>query len=338
MNLRIYYISEGKPLGWDDRAGAHGLIWDAINSVDSQYLVENYVQAWWGNYKPNVPIYRDNNLRPGDVFFIDPENDKALFTLKKADVKKSSIARAIETLLPAEFDPGQDLYVLPSGEPLDIEPLKRLGFNAWQGWGLFNINISLPDWLYWLVGGAAAYKSLSSGSLVGKLGWGAVSTVTLGNLYNKKNAVGEIGAMKKHRYIPVYTERPREGKRGKSNLGFAKDKSGVYLIKENGKIVYVGQSQNNLYRTITRHFQDWNDRRSPDRVTYRYKMDRNRYTVRIVFVSPSRALKLEEMLIKRHRPRDNAAKLHEIESFTPTKGMENVLEEYEESYTDEVPF
>ena len=100
----------------------------------------------------------------------------------------------------------------------------------------------------------------------------------------------------------------------------------------------MGQSQNNLYRTITRHFQDWNDSKSPDRITYRYRMARNRYTVRIVFVSPSRALKLEEMLIRKHRPRDNAAKLNEIESFVPTSSQENVLEEYEESYTDEVPF
>jgi hypothetical protein len=149
-----------------------------------------------------------------------------------------------------------------------------------------------------------------------------------------------VGKMHAHRFRPVYRQLPTGSKRGVFNIGFAKGKSGVYIIKEDGKTVYVGQSQTNLYRTITRHFQDWNDRRSPDRITYRHGLRRHRYTVRVVFVSPARAMKLETMLIKKHRPRDNAAKLNEIDGFyDPTPGEQAVLEEYNgQSYDDIVPF
>ena len=45
------------------------------------------------------------------------------------------------------------------------------------------------------------------------------------------------------------------------------------------------------------------------------------------------------MLIKKYKPRDNAAKLNEIESFyKPTPGEQKVMEEYKEVYFDEVPF
>ena len=46
-----------------------------------------------------------------------------------------------------------------------------------------------------------------------------------------------------------------------------KDKTGVYLIKQDSKIVYVGYSIGSLYKTIYRHFQDWNDK-AQDRKVY----------------------------------------------------------------------
>jgi hypothetical protein len=59
--------------------------------------------------------------------------------------------------------------------------------------------------------------------------------------------------MKKTRYKEPYN------KYGKTNFGFTENKSGVYLIKSKrtNKIVYVGYSASNLYKTMYRHFQSW---------------------------------------------------------------------------------
>lgn len=140
------------------------------------------------------------------------------------------------------------------------------------------------------------------------------------------------------RFTPVYKELPSYDSPGVTNIGFTQNKSGTYIIKEDGEIVYVGQSQNNLYRTILRHFQQWNDAQSPDRITYKNSLHRHRYTVRIIFASPTRALKLEEALIRKYRPRDNAGKLFMIEP-TPRQeaAQEAILEEYEAAEYDYPP-
>ena len=78
--------------------------------------------------------------------------------------------------------------------------------------------------------------------------------------------------------------------------------TGVYLIKMKGpgKVVYIGYSASNLYKTIYRHFQEWNDVR--ERIVYA----KVGYLVRILFCSKTQALRLERYLINKYRPRDNA--------------------------------
>lgn len=53
--------------------------------------------------------------------------------------------------------------------------------------------------------------------------------------------------MKVFKFIPPYNNK------GKSNFRTAVNQSGIYLIKENGKLVYVGKSGYNLYKTMHRH-------------------------------------------------------------------------------------
>jgi hypothetical protein len=91
-----------------------------------------------------------------------------------------------------------------------------------------------------------------------------------------------------------------------------KGKSGVYVIRERGVIVYVGQSgANRLYETLTRHFQTW--RRTKDfwkggyaeghdpGLTY----DRASAEVAVRTTSAEKALDEEARLIQRLKPRDN---------------------------------
>lgn len=100
----------------------------------------------------------------------------------------------------------------------------------------------------------------------------------------------------------------KKGNNLRPSLGLPSKKfqSGVYLIKNihSGKIIYVGRSLTNLYKTIYRHFQQWNDYRYGQRID-RIVYDKTGYQIRIIFVSPSQVPRLEAYLINKYLPRDN---------------------------------
>lgn len=128
--------------------------------------------------------------------------------------------------------------------------------------------------------------------------------------------------MKISRFHPVYL------KKGKTNLQGTRGKKGVYLIKEDNKLVYVGHSTSDLYKTITRHFQSWDDKQY--RTTYARRMSRHRYTVRVVILqSPEKIENLERALILKHQPRDNQIKYDLFSK--PTPKMAKVKAEYEDA-------
>jgi excinuclease UvrABC nuclease subunit len=97
--------------------------------------------------------------------------------------------------------------------------------------------------------------------------------------------------------------------------------SGVYLIKSkrSGKIIYIGHSSTNLYKTITRHFQTWNDK-----AQQRYVYQKSGYQIRVIFTTPARAALLEKYLIKKMQPRDNKMKYESYLSFPEEKRAEEV--------------
>jgi excinuclease UvrABC nuclease subunit len=134
--------------------------------------------------------------------------------------------------------------------------------------------------------------------------------------------------MIKSRFIPVY--RLEKGRR-RSNISDARQRPGVYIIKELGKIVYIGHSASDVYKTAMRHFQSWDDP-TQDRVTYVNKQLDN-YTIRIIFTTPKQAPALEKKLILRHNPRDNELKYG---SYTVNAYDREVLEIYDN--TEIAPF
>lgn len=148
----------------------------------------------------------------------------------------------------------------------------------------------------------------------------------------------EIGKMGKYKFIPVYSELPEGSKNGKTNIAFAKGKPGVYIIKENNKIVYVGYSGTDVYRTALRHFQQWSDSAYPNRITYVDKLRSKKYTIRIVLTSASRAIKLETGLIRKHKPRDNFEKLNSLLEEKGETQIQKVVDEYTYIDTEEAPF
>jgi len=129
--------------------------------------------------------------------------------------------------------------------------------------------------------------------------------------------------MKKYRFIKPYLDN------GKTNLRETIEKSGVYLIHKKGDVkpVYVGMSGNNLYKTILRHFQSWEDKQT--RVTY----PKQGYLVRVVTCTPLQAAKLERALIVKHKPKDNPNK---YDNYMLDLSDKKAIEVYEDK--DIVPF
>jgi hypothetical protein len=77
-------------------------------------------------------------------------------------------------------------------------------------------------------------------------------------------------------------------------------KSGVYLIRERGELVFIGSSDRRLYDTMTRHFHSWRRIKEP-----RWTYDRASCDVAVRVMSPSEAFDEEMRLNHLLQPRDN---------------------------------
>jgi len=93
--------------------------------------------------------------------------------------------------------------------------------------------------------------------------------------------------------------------------------TGVYIIKYQNKVWYVGMSRKDVRNTLYRHFQLWNDKRSVwgkkmqpyERVSY-YGKNRDNFTIKVIFCKGAiEAEILEQLLIKKLKPKDNSLKL-----------------------------
>ena len=153
--------------------------------------------------------------------------------------------------------------------------------------------------------------------------------------------------MKKTLFFKPYLT--HNGKRGIATL--KKTGTGVYVIKEYNKIVYVGFSASDVKKTLYRHFQKWVDKRHPDtkkmqrieRVTYMDKYFNNdNYRVKVIFCKNEReASTLEHALIKKIKPRDNSVKLDlmDLMDFNKIVTKYNEAEELNKrQYEEDLPF
>lgn len=116
--------------------------------------------------------------------------------------------------------------------------------------------------------------------------------------------------IKKSRWLPPYVSgrEPAFMQYGKTTFEETRLRSGVYFIKdERGKLVYIGKSEKDLYRTLYRHFQKWNHP-FQEVVTYRGR-DLSLFRVRVILCSPKRATRLETHFLLEHNPPDNIEKI-----------------------------
>lgn len=111
-------------------------------------------------------------------------------------------------------------------------------------------------------------------------------------------------------------------------------KSGVYIIKKDGVIVYVGQSGYNLYKTMYRHFQSWDTAQT--RATYQAKGNkRKNIKVRVIYCTPQQAERLERVLCKKYNPKDMKYKYAQLDLDFNDK---RVAKTYKDTKFDDVPF
>ncbi|MDR0207017.1 MAG: GIY-YIG nuclease family protein [Bacteroidales bacterium] len=131
--------------------------------------------------------------------------------------------------------------------------------------------------------------------------------------------------MKVFKFLPPYK------KDGKTNFPQTVNRTGVYIIKENGVIVYVGFSGYNLYKTMYRHFQSWHHK-TQEVISYKSHMRSSDYLVRVIYCTPKQAAALEKALIKKHKPRDNEMKYRIIKMpFVERNYIETVEDIYQET-------
>lgn len=107
---------------------------------------------------------------------------------------------------------------------------------------------------------------------------------------------------------------------------------GVYLVKQGEEITYVGFSGYNVYKTLTRHFQSWED--GQHRTTFKNR-NSNNITARVIKTTAAQAANLEKALILKYKPRHNKNKL---DAFQLDASDKRLIESYENTpSTNEAP-
>lgn len=125
---------------------------------------------------------------------------------------------------------------------------------------------------------------------------------------------------------------------GKTTYPETINRSGVYVIKRDGVVCYVGHSKTNLYKTMYRHFQSWKDK-TQVRVSYATVLNQHKFTVRIIYATPAQADRLEKYLILKLVPTDNP---NNLAMFSPSemegKRILDTGNQYENTEVSWTPF
>lgn len=114
-----------------------------------------------------------------------------------------------------------------------------------------------------------------------------------------------------------------------------RQRPGVYLIFKNNELRYIGYSSSDIYKTLYRHFQTWNDNKQ---VRIIYKSTDEKISVRVIYTNTAaQAAKLERALIIQYAPPDNPQQYIEFEN---TNSDIQIIEEANTivNYDKEVPF
>lgn len=134
--------------------------------------------------------------------------------------------------------------------------------------------------------------------------------------------------MKKSRAKSAYkTGKPRYKKRRSP---------GVYIIYREGSPAYIGYSASDVYKSLYRHFQRWND---PKQIRVTYSPIDPQITVRVIYTrTAQQAANLEYALIIKYQPTDNPRQYLPIDYNN--QAISTILQHYEDikTYSGDDPF
>jgi len=123
------------------------------------------------------------------------------------------------------------------------------------------------------------------------------------------------------------------GKTGKRKANISTEKkAGAYVIrsKKTKEVIYIGFSGSDLYKTILRHFETWNDKHQQ-----RYVYQPGSYDIMIIYAPAKDAALLEKKLINQLEPRDNRQKYIDYLTEDEEAKTEKIINNSEET---EAPF
>jgi predicted GIY-YIG superfamily endonuclease len=151
--------------------------------------------------------------------------------------------------------------------------------------------------------------------------------------------IKQIDTMKRTKFFKPYNDK-------KTVCTLKSSGAGVYIIKQENKIVYIGYSSTDVKKTMYRHFQKWTDLRSTfgrasqpyDRITYHNRFNNDEYKCKVIFCTPKQAELLEQALILKLKPRDNSLKLNLISEMQKNKIIETMTDADEVAPEYDRPF
>ena len=156
------------------------------------------------------------------------------------------------------------------------------------------------------------------------------TAAVLGALYYRGSRSIGVGAIRtKSKFLPPYKNQAVKelGWKAERNFRDTQGKSGVYIIKRNNKIIYIGAGRN-VYKVAFRHFEKWTPTHPSGKREYWKDYDENAYLMRIIVTNTDKqAFRLEAELIKKYKPTDNILM---YEDYELSKTTEKILDEYNE--------
>ena len=155
-----------------------------------------------------------------------------------------------------------------------------------------------------------------------------LTAAVLGALYYRGSMSIGVGAIRsKSTFLPPYKNQAvvELGWKAERNFRHTQNKNGVYIIKKNNKIIYIGAGRN-VYKVAFRHFEKWIPTHPSGKHEYWKDYDENAYLMRIIVTNTDKqAFRLEAALIKKYKPKDNILL---YEDYELSKTTENILDEY----------
>lgn len=149
-----------------------------------------------------------------------------------------------------------------------------------------------------------------------------------------KNAKGQKLSIRRTGWFKPYIV--IKGKRRATLPFITKAECGVYIIrsKRSRKILYVGHSGKQLYKTLYRHFQDWSSS-SQYRTTYKRPAE---YEIMVITTRAClNAYMIEQFYHHKLKPRDGLRKLEVPKSEIVFSGMPNPAI-IKDDWTEVAPF